>query len=74
VVLTTSTRNTKTPDFIEVGTDIWHNIYDCHIRYGQPATIGRDTVGRPTIMVMTTTVIMRADLGVNYVGLPYDKA
>ena len=63
----------KYPDFIEVGTDIWHDIYDWHIRYNQAMTLGRDSQGRMTIMVMATTVVMRSDLGFNYIGLPYDK-
>jgi len=39
----------------------------------QAMTLGRDSQGRMTIMVMATTVIMRPDLGFNYIGLPYDK-
>lgn len=63
----------KYPDVLEVGTDIWHDIYDWHIRYNQAMTLGRDDQGRMTIMVMATTVVMRPDLGATYVGLPYDK-
>lgn len=63
----------KYPDFIEVGTDIWQDVYDWHVRYNQPMTISRDAQGRMTIMVMTTMVIMRPDLGATYIGLPYDN-
>jgi hypothetical protein len=56
-----------------VGTDIWQDVYDWHVRYNQPMTISRDAQGRMTIMVMTTMVIMRPDLGATYIGLPYDN-
>ena len=63
----------KLPDFLEVGTDIWQQAYDWHVRYQQPMTISRDTQGRLTILVMSTTVVMRTDLTPNYVGIAYDN-
>jgi hypothetical protein len=63
----------KLPDFVEVGSDIWQQVYDWHVRYQQPMTISRDNQGRLTIMVMSTMVIMRTDLTPNYVGLAYDN-
>ena len=63
----------KLPDYLEVGTDIWQQVYDWHVRYQQPMTITRDNQGRLTIMVMSTTVIMRTDLTPSYVGLAYDN-
>ena len=61
------------PDIIEVGTDIWHDVYDWCIRCDQPMTISRDEQGRRTIMEMTTALVMRTDLGVAYIGSPYDR-
>ena len=63
----------KFPDFLEVGTDVWQQAYDWHVRYQQPMTIGRDNQGRLTIMVMSTMVIMRPDLIPGFVGLAYDN-
>jgi hypothetical protein len=63
----------KLPDYLEVGVDIWQQVYDWHVRYQQPMTISRDNQGRLTIMVMSTMVIMRSDLTPAYVGLPYDN-
>jgi hypothetical protein len=63
----------KYPDVIEVGTDIWHDVYDWHVRYNQPMTISRDAQGHMTILLMTTTVVIRTELGATYVGPPYDK-
>ena len=67
-------RNTgKFPDFLEVGTDIWQQIYEWHVRHMQPFTIGRTTEGRYTIVLLATLCIMRTELPANYVGTPYDN-
>ena len=63
----------KLPDFLEIGSDIWLQVYDWHVRFQQPMTIGRDNQGRLTILVLSTTVIMRPDLTPNYVGIAYDN-
>ena len=63
----------KMPDFLDVGSDVWQQVYDWHVRYQQPMTISRDNQGRLTIMVMSTMVIMRPDLSPSYVGLAYDS-
>ncbi len=63
----------KFPDFIEVGTDVWFDVYDWHLRNRLVPTVGTDASGRYTITLLTTTVIMRPDMPQSrYVGLPYD--
>ena len=62
----------KFPDYIEVGTDIWQQVYDWHVRYRQPLNLAKDGQGRYTILLMSTLVIMRPELSANYVGQPYD--
>jgi hypothetical protein len=64
----------KFPDFIEVGVDVWLTAYDWHVKHLQPMTIGRDREGRYTIMLMFTTLVMRTDQMLNYVGPPFDKS
>jgi hypothetical protein len=64
--------NAKFPDFIEVGTDVWLTVYDWHVRWRQPVSVGRDVANRYTLILLGTTVIMRTDMQPNYVGLPYD--
>jgi hypothetical protein len=64
--------NGKFPDFIEVGTDVWWALHDWHIRWHQPITLGRDAIGRYTILLMQTIVIMRPDMK-DSIGLPYDN-
>jgi hypothetical protein len=63
----------KFPDFIEVGLDIWQQVYDWHVRYQQPLTIGRTGEGRYTITLMGTAVVMRVDATPAFVGIPYDN-
>ena len=63
----------KFPDFLEVGTEIWHQVYDWHVRYQQPLSVGRNAEGRYTLMFMGTTIIMRVEVQPNFVGIPYDN-
>jgi hypothetical protein len=63
----------KYPDYIEVGTDIWHQVYDWHVRYQQPMTLARNADGRYTILLFSTQVIMRTELAASYLGQGYDN-
>ena len=63
----------KFPDFIEVGTDVWFTVYDWHVKHLQPMTLSRDKDGRYTIVLMFTTLIMRSDQMVSYIGPPFDN-
>jgi hypothetical protein len=63
----------KFPDFLEVGSDVWQRVYDWHVRYRAPITLGRTGEGRYTILLMTTTIIMRPDLAPGHVGFGYDN-
>jgi hypothetical protein len=64
--------NGKFPDFMEVGTDVWWALHDWHIRWQQPITLGRDAIGRYTILLMQTMVIMRPETK-DSIGPPYDS-
>jgi hypothetical protein len=64
----------KLPDFIEVGVDVWFDAYDWHVRTRQPPTVGRDPIGRYTLELMGSVLIMRPDLpSPRYIGAPYDN-
>jgi hypothetical protein len=65
--------NGKFPDFIEVGTDVWQQVYDWHVRFQQPIALSRTPDGRHAIVLMATLVIMRTDLTGGFVGIPYDN-
>ena len=63
----------KWPDYIEVGYNVWMSIHDWHIRWQQPMSMGRDTAGRFTLLLMGTALIMRTDQLPNYIGPAYDN-
>jgi hypothetical protein len=65
--------NGKFPDFIETGIDIWQQVYDWHVRFQQPISLGRTPEGRYTILLIATTVVMRPDMAPGFIGLPYDN-
>jgi hypothetical protein len=65
--------NGKFPDYIEVGSDIWFGVHDWHIRWQQPLTLGRDGLGRYTLMLNQTLVILRPDVLANFISQPYDN-
>jgi hypothetical protein len=65
--------NGKFPDFIETGADIWQQVYDWHVRFQQPISLGRTPEGRYTILLLATTVVMRPDMAPGFIGLPYDN-
>src|SRR5437773_7482109 len=44
--------NGKFPDFIEVGSDVWQQVYDWHVRFHQPIALGRTAEGRYTILLL----------------------
>ena len=65
--------NGKFPDFIEVGSDIWQQVYDWHVRFKQPIALGRSAEGRYTILLLATNVVMRPDMVAGFIGVPYDN-
>ena len=65
--------NGKFPDFLEVGVEIWQQIYDWHVRFQQPITLGRTAEGRYTILLLATNVVMRPDMATSYIGLGFDS-
>ena len=65
--------NGKFPDYIDVGTDVWQQVHDWHVRFQQPTTIGRLADGRYSIKLMATVVVMRPDVAPAFIGMPYDN-
>ena len=63
----------KYPDFIEVGLGVWEEIYDWHVRYQQPITAARLADGRYVIGFMFSSLILRPDQALDYVGFGFDN-
>jgi hypothetical protein len=62
----------KYPDFIEIGLDVWDNVYDWHVVYQQPMSVQRLADGRYGMVFMFTTLLLRTDLNPEFVGYPFD--
>lgn len=65
-----STR--KYPDFIEIGLDVWDNVYDWHVAYQQPLNVTRLADGRYAMSFMFTTLLLRSDQNPDFVGYAFD--
>ena len=64
--------NQKFPDFLEIGIDVWENVYDWHVRHQQPIAATRTADGRYVMTVMFTTLILRPDQVNGYIGYGFD--
>lgn len=62
----------KFPDFIEIGIDVWDNLYDWHVAHQQPVSMGRAADGHYTMVFMFTTLVLRPEQAPDYVGFPFD--
>jgi hypothetical protein len=62
----------KYPDFIEIGIDIWDNIYDWHVVHQQPVNMMRSSDGRYSMVFMFTTLLLRPDQAADFVGYAFD--
>jgi len=62
----------KYPDFIEIGLDVWDNVYDWHVAYQQALSVQRLADGRYGMAFMFTTLLLRSDLNPEFVGYPFD--
>src|SRR4030095_8406857 len=63
----------KVPDFIEIGIDVWDNLYDWHVAHQQPVSRGRAADGHYTMTFMFTTLVLRPEQTPDYVGFPFDS-
>jgi hypothetical protein len=66
--------NGKFPDFCEIGARVFYDIYDWHIRNRQQLVVLRQADNRYTIQFMFTTLILKFENQVDFIGYPYDKA
>ena len=63
----------KFPEFIDVSPDVWMGVYDWHVRFQQPLTVARDTVGRYTLTLGFTLLVLRPDVLPGFISVPYDN-
>src|SRR5687768_2356976 len=63
----------KFPEFCEVGTAVFYDIYDWHVKNRLPIPVSRFADGRMSITFMYTQLLVRIDQAADYVGLPFDR-
>jgi hypothetical protein len=62
------------PEFCDVGTGVFYDVYDWHVRNRQAIIVVRQPDNRYTIQFMFTTLVLRFENEPSFIGLPYDKA
>ena len=62
----------KFPDFIEIGMDVWDNVYDWHVTHQQPVSMTRTADGHYAMVFMFTTLLLRPDQAPDFVGFAFD--
>ena len=71
---TTHLRSTgKFPDLMEIGTNVFYDVYDWHIRHQQQIQIVRISEQRFAIQFMFTQLVVRWEQDPKYLGPPYDR-
>jgi hypothetical protein len=63
----------KFPEFCEVGTAVFYDIYDWHIKNRLPIPVSRFADGRMSITFMYTQLLVRIDQAPDYIGIPFDR-
>lgn len=63
----------KFPDFMEIGSAIFYDVYDWHVRHGQQIQITRIADQRFAIQFMFTQLILRWEQDSSYLGVPFDR-
>ena len=63
----------KFPDFLEIGTDVFYDVYDWHVRNNQQIQITRIAEQRFSIQWMFTQLIVRFESDPKFIGQPFDR-
>lgn len=63
----------KFPDFMEIGSDPFYDVYDWHVRHGQQIQIIRINDQRFAIQFMFTQLIVRWEQDRRFLGQPFDR-
>ena len=66
--------HSKFPDYFEIGSGVFVELYDWHVKNHQPLNVTRLGDGRYTMQFMFSTMILRPDQESGYIGYPYDRA
>jgi hypothetical protein len=63
----------KFPEFCDIGTSVFYDVYEWHIRHQQQINVTRMADQRLMIQFMFTQLVLRWENDSNYISAPYDK-
>ena len=63
----------KFPDYFEIGSLVFFELYDWHVRHRQQLVVTRQPDNRYMLQFMFSNMILRPEQEPNYIGNPYDK-
>lgn len=63
----------KFPEFCDIGTSVFYDVYEWHIKHQQQINVTRLADQRLMIQFMFTQLILRWENDSNYISAPYDK-
>ncbi len=63
----------KFPEFCDIGTAAFFDIYEWHVKHQQQIQVTRMADQRLMIQFMFTQLILRWENESSYIGIPYDK-
>ncbi|MDP2318276.1 MAG: hypothetical protein Q8O42_02910 [Acidobacteriota bacterium] len=63
----------KFPEFCDIGTSVFYEVYDWHVKHQQQINVTRFADQRLMIRFMFTQLVLRWENESGYIGLPYDK-
>ncbi|MGH9202042.1 MAG: hypothetical protein ACRD2A_12505 [Vicinamibacterales bacterium] len=66
--------NGKFPDYLEVGSAVFLDVYDWHVKHQQPLQLSRTTDSRMVLRFMLTQIILRHEQEPAFVGPPFDRS
>ncbi len=63
----------KFPEFCDIGTSVFYDVYEWHVKHQQQINITRLADQRLMIQFMFTQLVLRWENESNYISAPYDK-
>lgn len=63
----------KFPEFCDIGTAVFYDVYEWHVKHQQQINVTRMADQRLMIQFMFTQLILRWENESNYIGAPFDK-
>jgi hypothetical protein len=63
----------KFPEFCDIGTSVFYDVYEWHVKHQQQINVTRMADQRLMIQFMFTQLVLRWENESNYIGMPFDR-